>query len=67
MKCEDLKLWRLNSRTQSGEYVIQLFVFFTLEAKLVSSKHLIQVHWEILSRSVRKHGFTIVDKVYYLM
>ena len=63
MKCED----RLNSRTQSGEYVIQLFVFFTLETKLVSSKHLIEVHWEILSRSVRKHGFTIVDKVYYLM
>ena len=63
MKCEG----RLNSRTQSGEYVIQLFVFLTPEAKLVSSKHLIQVHWEILSRSVRKHGFTIADKVYYLM
>ena len=29
-----------------------LIVGFTLEAKLVSSKHLIQVHLEILSRSV---------------
>ena len=28
------------------------FVGSTLEAKLVSSKHLIQVHMEILSRSV---------------
>ena len=24
IKCEDLKLWRLNSRTRSGEYIMQL-------------------------------------------
>ena len=30
-----------------------IIVGFTLEAKLVSSKHLIQVHLEIFSRSVQ--------------
>ena len=37
----------------------EMFVGFTLEAKLVSSKRFIPVH-------CRKHGFTLVDKVYYL-
>ena len=45
---------------------LDIIVGFTLEAKLVSSKHLIQVHMEILNRSVKKHGFTLVDKVYYV-
>ena len=47
-------------KISSGKYTVTrvlqmnppLIVGFTLEAKLVSSKHLIQVHLEILSRSV---------------
>ena len=31
---------------------VQIFVGFTLKANLISSKHLIQVHFEILSRPV---------------
>ena len=38
-------------------------VDLTLEAKLVLSKHLIQVLLEILSRSVEN---ILVDEVYYL-
>ena len=44
---------------------MRIFVGFTLEAKFISGKHLIQVHLEILSRFVET-GFTPVDKVYYL-
>ena len=35
-----------------AEHKLDIFVGFTLEAKLASSKHLIQVHLEILSLSV---------------
>ena len=35
---------------------------FTLEAKLVSSKHLIQVHLEILSRSVENMASHLLTK-----
>ena len=31
-----------------------------------ASKHVTQVHLEILSRPEKKHGFTLVDIVYYL-
>ena len=36
----------------------KIFVCFTLETKLVTSKHLIQVYLEILSRSVEKMDHT---------
>lgn len=39
----------------------RIVVGFTLEVKLVSSKHL-----KILSRSVKKLGFILVDNVRYL-
>ena len=39
-----------------------LIVGFTLEAKLVSSKHLIQVHLEILSRSVENMASQLLTK-----
>ena len=39
-----------------------LIVGFTLEAKLVSSKHLIQVHLEILSRSVENVASHLLTK-----
>ena len=42
-------------------------VGFILKEKSVSGKHLIQVHLEILSRSVENMAqFQLVDKVYYL-
>ena len=37
-------------------------VGFTLEAQLVSSKHLIQVHLEILSRSVENMASHLLTK-----
>ena len=40
----------------------QMFVGFTVEAKLVSSKHLIQVHWKILSRSVENMASHLLTK-----
>ena len=45
---------------------IYIILGFTLEAKLVSSKHLTQVHLKISRSHLRKLGFTPDDKVYYL-
>ena len=43
-------------------------VGFILKERLVSGKHLIQVHLEIVSRSVENMAqFPLVDKVYYLV
>ena len=39
-----------------------IIVGFTLEAKLVSSKHLIQVHLEIFSRSVQNMASHLLTK-----
>ena len=39
-----------------------MFVGFTLEAKLVSSKHLIQVHLKIFSRSVKNIASHLLTK-----
>ena len=36
----------------NAQHKLDIFVCFTLEAKLVSSKHLLQVHLEILSLSI---------------
>ena len=48
-------------------YLIELILDFTLEAKLVQSKPLTQVHLKISSRTViKKLGFTPDDKVYCL-
>lgn len=48
-----------------AKHKLDIFVGFTLEAKLVSSKQrLIQVHLEILSRSVENMALHSVGKVY---
>ena len=47
-----------------AKHKLDIFVGFTLEAKLVSSKHLIPAHLEILSLSVgnmASHLLTIVE------
>ena len=43
-----------------------LLLGFTLEAELVSSKHLIQLHLKILSRSVENMASYLLTKYIYL-
>ena len=48
---------------ESGaSWVKELFVGFTLQAKLVSSKHLIQVHLKISSRTLENLASHLVTK-----
>ena len=41
---------------------MRIFVGFTLEAKFISGKHLIQVHLEILSHSVENMASHLLTK-----
>ena len=55
--------WRSFSKPHPSPLIAcKTILCFTLEAKLISSKHLIQVHLEILSRSVENMASYLLKK-----